>query len=91
MLAVGGFLVAGDIRVPVLAVDAPGTGVCMDRQDLRMTFRPGCAGVNVQFTEISAEPLVGFHIHRLIAKEQNLVLRQCLMQLFDLTVAEGLG
>jgi hypothetical protein len=33
---------------------------------------------------------VGFHIQRLIAKEQNLVLGQCLMQLLDLTVAERL-
>ena len=77
--------------MPVLAVDAPGIGVGMDRQDFGMSFRPGRAGVNVQFTEISAEPLVGFHIHRLIAKEQDLVLRQRLMQLFDLTVAERLG
>jgi hypothetical protein len=45
-----------------------------------MSFRPRRAGVNVQFTEISAEPLVGFHIQRLIAKEQNLMLRQRLMQ-----------
>src|SRR6516225_8307643 len=62
----------------------------MDRQNLRMSFRPGRAGVNMQFTEISAELLVGFHIQRLIAKEQNLVLRQRLMQLVDLTVAEWL-
>src|SRR5262245_60273164 len=63
----------------------------MDQQNLRMSFGPGCAGVNVQFTEISAEPLVGFHIQRLIAKERNLVLRQRLMQLLDLTVAEWLS
>ena len=62
--------------MPVLAVDALGLGIGMDRQDLGMSFRPGRAGVNVQFTEISAEPLVGFHIHRLIAEEQDLVLRQ---------------
>src|SRR5262245_42708854 len=62
----------------------------MDRQNLRMSFGPGRAGVNMQFTEISAEPLVGFHVQRLIAKEQNLVLRQRLMQLLDLTVAEWL-
>jgi hypothetical protein len=47
--------------------------------------------MNMQFTEISAEPLVGFHIQRLIAKEQNLVLRQRLMQLLDLTIAEWLS
>jgi hypothetical protein len=34
---------------------------------------------------------VGLHIQRLIAKEQNQVLRQRLMQLLDLTVAERLG
>jgi hypothetical protein len=44
--------------------------------------------MNVQFTEISAEPLMGFHIQRLVAKEQNLMLRQRLMQLLDLAVAE---
>jgi hypothetical protein len=56
-----------------------------------MSFRSGRAGVNVQFTEISAEPLVGVHIHRLIAEEQDLVLRQRQMQFFDLTVAERFG
>jgi hypothetical protein len=60
----------------------------MDRQNLGMSFRPRRAGVNVQFAEIAAEPLVSFHIQRLIAKEQNLVLRQRLMQFFHLTVAE---
>src|SRR5262245_62888477 len=44
----------------------------------------------MQFTEVAAEPLVGFHIQRLIAEEQNLVLGQRLMQLLDLTVAERL-
>jgi hypothetical protein len=44
----------------------------------------------MQFTEISAEPLVGFYIERLIAKEQNLVLGERQMQLLDLTVAERL-
>ena len=76
--------------MPVLPVDALGIGIGMDRQNLGMSFGPGRAGVNMQFTEISAEPLVGFHIQRLIAKEQNLVLRQRLMQLLDLTVAEWL-
>ena len=75
----------------VLAVDAPGLGVGMDRQDFGMSFRPGRAGVNVQFTEIAAEPFVGVHIHRLIAEKQHLVLRQRQVQLFDLTVAERLG
>ncbi len=76
--------------MPVLPVDAPGIGIRMDRQNLRMSFRPRRAGVNMQFTEIAAEPLVAFHIERLIAKEQNLMLRQRLMQLLDLAVAEGL-
>ena len=52
---------------------------------------PGVLGMDVQFAEISAEPLVGVHVHRLIAEEQNLVLRQRQMQLLDLTVAEWLG
>ena len=47
--------------------------------------------MNVQLTEIPAEPLVEFHIHRLIAEEQHLMLRQRLMQLLDLAVAERLG
>ena len=53
-----------------------------------MSFGAGCIGVNMQFTEISAERLMGFHIQRLIPKEQNLVLSQRLMQLVDLTVTE---
>src|SRR5215475_2389581 len=63
----------------------------MDRQYLGMPLRPREGGVNVQFSEISADPLVGLLIHRLIAEEQDLVLRQRLMQLLDLTVAERLG
>src|SRR5215470_1461651 len=55
-----------------------------------MAFRPGCAGMDVQFAEISAQPLVGVDVQRLVAKEQNLVLRQRLMQLLDLAVAERL-
>jgi hypothetical protein len=47
--------------------------------------------VDVQFTEISAEPLMGFHVERLIAEKQHLVLRESLMQLLDLAVAEWLG
>ena len=63
----------------------------MDRQNLGMSFGPGRARVNMQFTEIAPETLVRVHIHRLVAKEQHLVLRQRLMQLLDLTVAERLG
>ena len=84
-------LVTGDVRVPILAVDALGIGIGMDRQDFGMPFRPGRARMNVQFTKIAAEPLVRFHVQRLIAEEQNLVLRQGLMQLLDLAVAERLG
>ena len=83
-------LVAGDVRVPILAIDALGIGVGMDRQNLRVPFRPRRARMNVQFTKIAAEPLVRFHLQRLIAEEQNLVLRQGLMQLLDLAVAEWL-
>src|SRR5215467_3249893 len=84
-------LVTGDIRVPIFPVDALGIGIGMDRQNLGMSFGPGRAGMNMQFTEISAESLVGFHIQRLVAKEQNLVLRKRLMQLLDLTIAEWLS
>src|SRR5260370_18035382 len=35
--------------------------------------------------------LVAFHVERLIAKEQDLMLRQRLVQLLDLAVAERLG
>jgi hypothetical protein len=34
---------------------------------------------------------VGLNVHRLIAKEQNLVLRERLVQLLDLAVAERTG
>jgi hypothetical protein len=84
-------LIAGDVRMPVLAVDAPGLGVGMDRQDLGMSVRPGRAGMNVQFTEVAPEALVRVDIHRLVAKEQHLVLRQRVVQLLDLAVAEWLG
>src|SRR5260370_20782382 len=70
---------------------ALGIGVGMDRENLRMSFRPGRAGMNMQFTEISAEPLMGFHVERLIAEKQHRVLRESLMQLLDLAVAERLG
>ena len=68
----------------------------MDRQNLGMSFRTWRAGVNVQFTEISAEPLVGFHIQRLIAKEQDLMLRQRLVEAslagrYDIHLGVGLG
>src|SRR5215470_4602286 len=63
----------------------------MDRQYLGVPVGPGERGVNVQFAEIAADPLVGFLIHWLIAEEQDLVLGQRLMQLLDLTVAEWLG
>ena len=75
--------------MPILPVDALGVGFGMDWQDLGMPFGAGRVGVNMQFTEISAEPLVGFHIQRLIAKEQNLMLRQRLMQLLDLRLLSG--
>jgi len=34
---------------------------------------------------------MGFHVERLIAEKQHLVLRESLMQLLDLAVAERLG
>jgi hypothetical protein len=47
--------------------------------------------VNVEVPEIAAKPFVSFDIERLIAKEQNEVIRKCLMQVFDLAVAQRLG
>jgi len=52
---------------------------------------PGVFGVNVQVAKIAAERLVAFLVERLIAKEQDLMLRQRLVQLLDLAVAERLG
>ena len=83
-----GLLVAGDVRVPILAADALGIGIGMDRQNLGMSFRTRRIRVDVQLTEISAESLVGFHVQRLIAEEENLMLGQRLMHLLDLPVAE---
>jgi hypothetical protein len=74
-------LVARDIRMPVLAVDALGIGVGVDRQYLRMPRGPGLIGMNVQVAEIPAEPLVGLLVQRLIAEEQNLVLGERTVQL----------
>ena len=45
----------------------------MDRQDFRMALRPGRARVNMQFTEIATESFVRVRVHRLVAKEQDLV------------------
>ena len=54
-----------------------------------MSFGPWRAWMNVQnFAEISAKPLVGIDVHRLVAEENDLVLRQRLVQLIDLPVAE---
>src|SRR6266436_4719923 len=84
-------LVTGDIGVPVLAADTLGVRVSMDGQDLGMPFGPRRVRVDVQFTEISAKPFMGFHVERLIAEKQHLVLREGLMHLLDLAVAERLG
>src|SRR5262249_2889320 len=46
---------------------------------------------DVQFTEISAEPLMRFDVERLVAEKQHLVLDESLMHLLDLAVAEWLS
>src|SRR5215475_1015186 len=56
-----------------------------------MPFRPRRVRVDVQFTEISAESLVGFHVEGLIAEKQHLMLRESLMQLLNLAVAKLVG
>jgi hypothetical protein len=68
-----------------------GIGVGMDGQNLGMSLRTGRVRVNVQVAKIAAERLVGFHVERLIAKEEDLMLRPRLVQLLDLAVAERLG
>src|SRR6478736_3100981 len=77
--------------MPIFPGDAFGIGVGMDGQNLGMSLRTGRVRVNVQVAKIAAERLVTFLVERLIAKEQNLMLRQRLVQLLDLAVAERLG
>jgi hypothetical protein len=60
-------------------------------KDLGMSLRTGRVRVNVQLAEIAAERLVAFHVKRLIAKEQDLMLRQRQVQFLDLAVAERPG
>src|SRR6516225_8895528 len=77
--------------MPIFSGNALGIGVSMDGKDLGMPLRTGRVRVNVQLAETAPERLVAFHVKRLIAKEQDLMLRQRLVQLFDLAVAERLG
>src|ERR687888_2014773 len=77
--------------MPIFSGDALGIGVSMDGKYLGMFLRTGRVRVNVQLAEIAAERLVAFHVKRLIAKEQDLMLRQRLVQVLDLAVAERLG
>ena len=74
--------------MPIFSGDALGIGVSMDGKYLGMFLRTGRVRVNVQLAEIAAERLVAFHVKRLIAKEQDLMLRQRLVQVLDLAVAE---
>src|SRR5215469_1330768 len=77
--------------MPIFSGDALGVGIGMDGKDLGMPFRTRCVWVNVQFAETAPERLVAFHVKRLIAKEQDLMLRYRLVQLLDLAIAERLG
>jgi len=77
--------------MPIFSGNAFGIGVSMDGEDLGMPLRTGRVRVNVQLTKIAAERLVAFHVKRLIAKEQNLMLRKRLVQLLDLAIAERIG
>jgi hypothetical protein len=56
-----------------------------------MSLRTGRVRANVQLAKIAAERLVAFHVKLLIAKEQDLMLRQRLVQFLHLAVAERLG
>ena len=77
--------------MPIFSGDALGIGVGMDGKDFRMSLRARRVWVNMQLAETAPERLVAFHVKRLIAKEQDLMLRQRLVQLFDLAVTERLG
>src|SRR5215467_14932399 len=77
--------------MPIFSGDALGIGVGMDGKDFGMSLRTWRVWVNVQLAETAPERLVAFHVKRLIAKEQDLMLRQRLVQLLDLAVAERLG
>src|SRR5215813_4978195 len=77
--------------MPIFSRDALGIGVGMDVKDFGMSLRTRRVWVNMQLAETAPERLVAFHVKRLIAKEQDLMLRQRLVQLFDLVVAERLG
>src|SRR5215813_14213629 len=77
--------------MPIFSGNALGIGVGVNRKDLGMPLRAGRVRVNVQLAETAPERLVAFHVKRLIAKEQDLMLRQRLVQLFDLAVTERLG
>src|SRR5262245_15000914 len=77
--------------MPIFSSDALGIGVGMDGKNFGMSLRTRRVWVNVQLAETAPERLVAFHVKRLIAKEQDLILRQRLVQLFDLAVTERLG
>src|SRR5215471_7907099 len=77
--------------MPIFSGDALGIGVSMDGKDFGMSLRTWRVWVNVQLAETAPERLVAFHVKRLIAKEQDLMLRQRLVQLFDLAIAGRLG
>src|SRR5215831_10757771 len=75
--------------MPIFSGNALGIGVGMDGKDLGMPLRTGRVRVNVQLAETAPERLVAFHVKRLIAKEQDLVLRQRLVQPVDLGANAG--
>src|SRR5262245_43903113 len=77
--------------MPIFSGDALGIGVGMDGKDFGMSLRTRRVWVNVQLAETAPERLVAFHVKRLIAKEQDLMLRQRLVQLFGLAVTERFG
>src|SRR5262249_28039070 len=77
--------------MPIFSGNALGIGVSMNWKDFGMSLRTRGVGVNVQLAKMAAERLVAFHVKRLIAKEQDLMLRKRLVQLLDLAIAERLG
>src|SRR5215469_6501233 len=77
--------------MPIFSGNALGIGVSMEGKALGMPLRTGRVREDVQLAKISAERLVAFHVKRLIAKEQELMLRKRLVQLLDLAIGDRFG
>ena len=77
--------------MPVLAGDAFGIGISMDRQDLGVSVRAGRVRVDVQVTKMPAEGFLLIKIDLLVAEEQHLMFGQRRVQIVDLLIAQCSG